>query len=71
MIFDVKRQNVRMLNWAWMYIGVFTCDNIKETSYAIENEEYRVVDEEEAPPSRVQTKSTKLRASTMGGNAWC
>lgn len=28
--------------------GVFACDNVEETSNAIEDEEHRVVDEEEA-----------------------
>lgn len=42
----------RYLRWiyicACVYAGVFACNNVEETSNAIEDEEFRVVDEEEA-----------------------
>ena len=37
-----------------MNVGFLACNNIKEASNAAEDEEHRVVDEEETPASRVQ-----------------
>lgn len=54
-----------------MYAGVFACNHFKEASNAIEDEEHRVVDEEEAIAYGVQATGAQLRASAMGRHAWC
>jgi hypothetical protein len=51
--------------------GVFACNHFKEASNAIEDEEHRVVDEEEAIAYGVQATGAQLRASAMGSHAWC
>ena len=43
-----------------MCTGVLACHNIEETSNAIENEEYRVVDEKEAVAAGVPTSCAQL-----------
>lgn len=43
-----------------MYAGVLARNNVEETSNAIENEEYRMVDEKEAVASGVQASSAQL-----------
>lgn len=53
-----------------MYAGVLARNNVEETSNAIENEEYRMVDEKEAVASGVQASSAQLWAAAMGRNAW-
>lgn len=49
--------------------GVLTRNNLEEASNAAEDEEHRVVDEEEAPASRVPAEGPELRAAAMGGDA--
>ena len=43
-----------------MCAGVLACNNIEETGNAIENEEYRVVDEKEAVAAGVPASSAQL-----------
>lgn len=54
----------------WCYTeGVSTCNDVEEAGDATEDEEHRVVDEEEAPPSRVPAESAQLRAAALGSHA--
>ena len=54
-----------------MHEGVLACNNFKEASNAIEDEEYRVVDEEKALADGVPAASAQLRAATLGSDEGC
>lgn len=60
-----------MLDCGNEIIGVLACNNFKEASNAIEDEEHRMVDEEKAIAARVPAAGSQLRAAAMGGNARC
>ena len=49
--------------------GVFARNDIKEASNAIEDEEHRVVDEEETLTTRIPAAGAQLRTPEMGGDA--
>ena len=49
--------NTTTILWLCIYAGVSARNYVKETSNAIENEEYRVVDEEEAIAFGIQAAS--------------
>lgn len=53
-----------------MGAGVSACDDIEEAGDAIEDEEHRMVDEEETLACRVQAAREELRTPTMGCHAW-
>lgn len=50
--------------------GVLACNYFKETSNAVKDEEYRVVDEEASLAPGIQAKSEELRETALGCNAW-
>jgi hypothetical protein len=55
----------------FVHEGVLACNHIKEASNAIEDEKYRVVDEEKALAYGVPAESAQLRAATVGSDEGC
>lgn len=51
-------------------VGIFACNNIKETSNAIEDEEHWMVDEEATVAARVSATREELWEATLGCYAW-
>ncbi|KAL6529750.1 hypothetical protein OROGR_015373 [Orobanche gracilis] len=65
-----KRSEARVIGLTQAHLcGVLTRDNIEETGDAIEDEEYRMVDEKTTSADVVQTESSELREAALGSDA--